>query len=573
MTYTFYTPPPLTTWRKQPLISPPMTTHIHSRKLPPIAHLDRRPSAEPLTPPDEPPHLPPILTEEPSRQALFHDANLNVPVDWIDFARTKSARFIAEKTCEMICYLWFQSSTRPNHALQLVTKPTFVDFVQKLLETTQVSQSVIVLSLHYIYRLKERNRWTPAQDGSEFRIAVAGLMMANKFLDDNTYTNKTWSEVSGITLVEINRMEREFLSGVDFNLFVSKSTYESWLNLLKGLVFAKEKDARRYGRKARKPPHLVTPVKARHKAHLPRARSTSPQRTLVLPAPDSYERPGCKRTATDAFSPQLFPSKRPVSMVLQIPETIVHSSSSSSYSPLEAGLQSMTIDSPVERLNALSSPEGPWRSTGPTEPWRGAETLATAYPFNERQRMVQAEIPKNLYFYTLASRSPKPSPEQTRHPKARLRYHSSEQQYHPSEQQQQPIPYYQPPSYYQGVQSARTSPSRAPVQWKESVPIVSLPSFQDAIWTRCPEADRLPPIHCPQPQRPACHISAPEYPSDLHPWYSPNPMKTAAPCYAPYAKASPPYAPFANAGPPGVYSYEPFQQEQAYQWDRRQSRW
>ncbi len=56
--------------------------------------------------------------------------------------------------------------------------------MQKLLETTQVSHSVIVLSLHYIYRLKDRNNGTPAQAGSEFRIAVAALMMANKFLDE-----------------------------------------------------------------------------------------------------------------------------------------------------------------------------------------------------------------------------------------------------------------------------------------------------------------------------------------------------------------------------------------------------
>jgi len=54
--------------------------------------------------------------------------------------------------------------------------------MRKLLKTTQVSQSVIVLSLHYMHRLKENNM--PAQQGSEFRIAVAGLMMANKFLDE-----------------------------------------------------------------------------------------------------------------------------------------------------------------------------------------------------------------------------------------------------------------------------------------------------------------------------------------------------------------------------------------------------
>ncbi|KAF9527892.1 cyclin-domain-containing protein [Crepidotus variabilis] len=190
-------------------------------------------------------------------------------VDWLDFTRTRSAHFVAEKTCEMICYLWFsipshakksvdgsptpglssledhKSSMNSATSLQLIATPAFVSFLQKLLETTQVSQSVIVLSLHYIHRLKEKNRYMPAQPGSEFRIAVAGLMMANKFLDDNTYTNKTWAEVSGISLDEINRMEREFLLGVDFNLYVDKTTYASWLNLLKGLVLAKERDARR----------------------------------------------------------------------------------------------------------------------------------------------------------------------------------------------------------------------------------------------------------------------------------------------------------------------------------------
>ena len=39
-------------------------------------------------------------------------------------------------------------------------------------------------------------------------------------------------------------MEREFLLGVDFNLYIDKITYASWLNLLKGLVLAKERDAR-----------------------------------------------------------------------------------------------------------------------------------------------------------------------------------------------------------------------------------------------------------------------------------------------------------------------------------------
>lgn len=50
----------------------------------------------------------------------------------------------------------------------------------------------------------------------------------NAVLDDNTYTNKTWAEVSGITVHEIHIMEVEFLSNVRYNLFVSKEEWTQW---------------------------------------------------------------------------------------------------------------------------------------------------------------------------------------------------------------------------------------------------------------------------------------------------------------------------------------------------------
>ena len=170
-------------------------------------------------------YAPPPTTATPS--SSLHPS---YPIDCLDFTRTRSAHFIVEKTCEMICYLWSSSppadavgsedddammkkgagkeeasltspmksafsssnlparrpfsSTSPPSSLQLCTTPTFVSFMQKLLEMTQVSQGIIVLSLHFIYWLKERNRFTPAQKGSDFRIGVAGLMMENKFLDE-----------------------------------------------------------------------------------------------------------------------------------------------------------------------------------------------------------------------------------------------------------------------------------------------------------------------------------------------------------------------------------------------------
>ena len=56
--------------------------------------------------------------------------------------------------------------------------------MQKLLETTQVSQDAIMLLLHYIYCLKEGNEFSVGKLGSEFRVAVMVLMMANRFVNE-----------------------------------------------------------------------------------------------------------------------------------------------------------------------------------------------------------------------------------------------------------------------------------------------------------------------------------------------------------------------------------------------------
>ena len=123
-------------------------------------------------------------------------------LDWLSASSSRSSHFLAEKTCEMICYLWFSTLSRtdasprrdrplnfprPNSAtasLQFAVAPEFVRFLQKVLETTQVSQSVIVLSLQYIYRLKECNGSTNGHAGSEYRVAIAALILANKFVDE-----------------------------------------------------------------------------------------------------------------------------------------------------------------------------------------------------------------------------------------------------------------------------------------------------------------------------------------------------------------------------------------------------
>ncbi|KAF9549356.1 hypothetical protein EC957_004271 [Mortierella hygrophila] len=151
---------------------------------------------------------------------------------------------LAEFASVMVYTLWH---TRPNingassnaynvvpHRISVPPSagPAFRKFCLKVLSATQLSSSVILLSLKYIQKLLKNNPSIHGQQGSEFRLFTVSLMLANKFLDDNTFTNKTWSDVTGISVKEINVMEMEFLNQVQFSLYVSEAEYLDWLHSL-----------------------------------------------------------------------------------------------------------------------------------------------------------------------------------------------------------------------------------------------------------------------------------------------------------------------------------------------------
>ena len=232
-------------------------------------------------------------------------------------------------------------------------------------------------------------------------------------------------------------MEREFLMGIDFSLYVDEPTYYSWVNLLKGLVMAKEKHSRQWQRsrsRGRCPrPRLATShLASRGRSYQQqRARSISPSRSTTsypysVPPPvhttpltrqeSEYSTPprsGSKRSASDAFSPtsasfpQIKPAKRPMALSLQIPElTHTGPSTASSMSPSEP-LQSFSklslgASPVVVRPNGTqpdySSPAHPSHPpyTSVVGQDQVPQTLVTAYRADDRNPYA---VPQVRFFY------------------------------------------------------------------------------------------------------------------------------------------------------------------------------
>jgi hypothetical protein len=95
----------------------------------------------------------------------------------------------------MTCFFWFESTevlkaaakyrSNPNiqvkrHAVEALPRAIFTNWVQNILNTTQVTRNVIFLALLFIYRLKTLNPAVRGRPGSEYRLLTVALMLGNK---------------------------------------------------------------------------------------------------------------------------------------------------------------------------------------------------------------------------------------------------------------------------------------------------------------------------------------------------------------------------------------------------------
>lgn len=94
----------------------------------------------------------------------------------------------------------------------------------------QSSSTAVILSLKYISRYVASCKTVNL--GNEYQLFVISLILAHKCLDDNTYSNKTWSEITKIPVAEINNLEMAFMKCINFKIYVSRIEYFHWLKCL-----------------------------------------------------------------------------------------------------------------------------------------------------------------------------------------------------------------------------------------------------------------------------------------------------------------------------------------------------
>ncbi|KAI4271526.1 MAG: hypothetical protein LQ337_005950 [Flavoplaca oasis] len=146
----------------------------------------------------------------------------------LDYEMDQMAEFVAEMAQGMydlyesrICLadIDILRSVKPKASVA----PAFRKYVLSVLSSTRLPSSTILLALHYLTArmsmLSSRGRY-PTGRAQVYHMLTIALLLGSKFLDDNTFQNRSWSEVSNISVSELNTLEVEWLVAISWDLHV-----------------------------------------------------------------------------------------------------------------------------------------------------------------------------------------------------------------------------------------------------------------------------------------------------------------------------------------------------------------
>ncbi|KAG9302328.1 hypothetical protein G9A89_008820 [Geosiphon pyriformis] len=111
---------------------------------------------------------------------------------------------------------------------------SIADYLRRIIRYTSVERVCLLIILIYIDRVCERHRTFTISSLTVHRFIIAAVTVSSKALCDSYCTNSHYARVGGISTQELNTLELEFLSLIDWHLICPEETMQSYyVNLVK----------------------------------------------------------------------------------------------------------------------------------------------------------------------------------------------------------------------------------------------------------------------------------------------------------------------------------------------------
>ncbi|XP_022737037.1 cyclin-U4-1-like [Durio zibethinus] len=114
----------------------------------------------------------------------------------------------------------FQGLTRPTISIR--------SYLERIFKYANCSPSCFVVAYVYLDRFVQMQPSLPINSFNVHRLLITSVLVSAKFMDDMFYNNAYYAKVGGISTVEMNLLEVDFLFGLGFQLNVTPATFHTY---------------------------------------------------------------------------------------------------------------------------------------------------------------------------------------------------------------------------------------------------------------------------------------------------------------------------------------------------------
>ena len=124
----------------------------------------------------------------------------------------------------------FKNDKNPNLKIfvsKIIPNISIKDYLERLYKYTKMNSSTIILILIYIDRLCNIYKFKLTYYNIH-KLILASMIIAIKYNEDACFFNKNYAKIGGVSTTELCFLEYNFISLINFNLFVSEELFKKY---------------------------------------------------------------------------------------------------------------------------------------------------------------------------------------------------------------------------------------------------------------------------------------------------------------------------------------------------------
>ena len=180
-------------------------------------------------------------SEHSTKNSIYSNENANIFKS--DYEQKEKKSFLITKIIgELLTDICGQN--KPNNGTNLLLLKPFIskkmpsisikDYIERLLKYSKTFNEIVIIVLIYLDTICAKHKLN-LNYYNIHKFIFASFIVAIKFYEDDYYSINYYAKLGGIPKKEAISLEYEFLSLMDFKLFVKQELYDKYYNNLSSL--------------------------------------------------------------------------------------------------------------------------------------------------------------------------------------------------------------------------------------------------------------------------------------------------------------------------------------------------